>query len=329
MFTRRSFLLTASVGAAASLVYPAHISALETVSVLSSKERVDRVLKGAAPDRPPFSFWHHFGLEKQPPGSHVRATLEFYRKFKPDVVKVMSDYSYPKAKSEWFALREEKNPFPAQIQALNGIREGVAGQAYFVETIFNPWNVAEKLSSKEEVKRLKEEQPQRLLDALEVIAKSEANHAKRAVAAGAVGIFLAIANAEDEVLSQTDYAKFSEPFDKIVLAAVSSAPLNVLHLHGDKVYLDRFYRGWPVAGINYSSHDTGISFAEVRRNYSGILMGGIDERNYRTLNAEELKRQSTVAAKEAGNRFILAPGCSVPDNSTDPELQKLPQLLNI
>ncbi|MEJ7709863.1 MAG: uroporphyrinogen decarboxylase family protein [Pyrinomonadaceae bacterium] len=149
--------------------------------------------------------------------------------------------------------------------------------------------------------------------------------------AGAAGIFLAIANAEDEVLSQTDYAKFSEPFDKIVLAGVSSsAPLNVLHLHGDKVYLDRFYKGWPVAGTpNFSSHDTGIDFAKVRPSYSGILMGGIDERNYRTLNAEELKRQSTAAAKEAGNRFILAPGCSVPDESTNSELQKLPQFLNI
>ncbi len=40
------------------------------------------------------------------------------------------------------------------------------------------------------------EQPQALLDALGVIAKSEANHAARALATGASGIFLAIANAQ-------------------------------------------------------------------------------------------------------------------------------------
>lgn len=325
MVTRRRFLLTA---AAASVTIPVVAFAQGGASKLSAKQRVDRALKGAEVDRPPYSFWHHFGLEKQPSSAHAKATLEFYRKFKPDVVKVMSDYAYPKAASgEWYALREEKNPFPEQIKALNEIREGLGGQAYFVETIFNPWNVAEKLSSKEEVLRLKQEKPQQLLDALEAIAKSQANHARLAVQAGASGIFLAIANAQDGILSPADYAKFSEPFDKIVLSTVRTAPLNILHLHGDKVYLDRFYQNWPAAGINYSVHGTGVSFADARRKYAGVLMGGIDERNYRKLSADELKQQSSAAAKEAGRKFILAPGCSVPDESTDTELQKLPQYL--
>lgn len=323
MVTRRRFLFTV---AAASLAAPAAGVFGAQASKLSAKQRVDRVLKGADVDRAPYTLWHHFGLEKQPGDAHAKATLGFYRKFKPDVVKVMSDYAYPKATGAWFELREERNPFPQQIRALNEIRAGIGGEAYFLETIFNPWNVAEKLSSKEEVQRLKEEKPQQLLDALEVIAKSQAHHAKLAVGAGAAGIFLAIANAQDGILSQADYAKYSEPFDKIVLAAVRTEPLNTLHLHGDKVYLERFYQGWPAAVINYSSHGTGVGFSDVRRKYSGVLMGGIDERNYRKLTPAEIKQQAASAAQEAGRRFILAPGCSVPDDSTDAELQKLPQL---
>lgn len=325
MVTRRKFLLAAT---ATALTIPrAKALVAGQASKLSAKQRIDRVLQGADVDRPPYSFWHHFGLEKQPSGAHAKATLEFYRKFKPDLVKVMSDYAYPKAIGAWYALREEKNPFPEQIKALEEIRRGLNGQAYFVETIFNSWNVAVKLASPEAVRQLKEEKPQQLLDALEVITKSQANHARLAMKTGAAGIFLAIANAEDGVLSPADYAKFSEPFDKMVLDAVHSAPLNILHLHGDKVYLERFYKGWPAA-INYSVHGTGVSFADVRRKYSGVLMGGIDERSYRKLTADELKQQSSAAAKEAGAKFILAPGCSVPDESTDAELQKLPRYLS-
>ena len=89
-----------------------------------------------------------------------------------------------------------------------------------METIFNPWKVAENLSSPQEVLRLKEEDPQRLLDALEVITKSEANHARRAVAAGASGIFLAIANAQAGILA---------PDDDVRVAVFEFRPLRACH----------------------------------------------------------------------------------------------------
>jgi uroporphyrinogen decarboxylase len=296
-------------------------------ATMTSKERVDRARKGLDVDRPPFSLWHHFLDASKPGEEHARSTLEFHEKFHTDLVKVMSDYPYPKPKAEWYALREEKNPFPQQIGALEHIRDGLHGQAYFVETLFNPWKVAENLSSVEEVRKLQHEKPQALLDALELIAKSEANHARLAVKAGAAGVFVAIANAQDGIMTQADYAKFSEPFDKMVLDAVRSAPLNILHLHGDKVYLDRFYDGWAASAINYSMHGTGVPIGKVRERYSGLILGGIDEVNYRKLTSADLKRQWGEAAKAAGKKFILTPGCSVPNDSSDEELSRLPKVL--
>ncbi len=297
-------------------------------ATMTSKERVDRARKGADVDRPPFSLWHHFLDESKPGEQHALSTLEFHQKFHTDLVKVMSDYPYPKPKAEWYGLREEKNPFPQQIRALQQIRDGLRGQAYFVETLFNPWKVAENLSSVAEVRRLQDEKPQALLDALELIAKSEANHARLALAAGAAGVFVAIANAQDGIMTQADYAKFSEPFDKLVFEAVRSAPLNILHLHGDKVYLDRFYQGWPASAINYSMHGTGVPIAKVRQGYSGVILGGIDEVNYRKLTPADLKRQWSEAAQAAGTKFILTPGCSVPNDSSDEELSRLSKVLN-
>jgi uroporphyrinogen decarboxylase len=289
---------------------------------LSPKERVNRALRGQDVDRPPFTYWYHFLDDNEPGTKHAQSTLDFQRKFRTDLVKVMSDYPFPSG-----LTRVSDNPFPEQIRALELIRDGLAGTKLFVETIFNPWNMAEKLSSKEAVLKLKAAKPQALLAQLQLIAESQANHARKAIAAGASGIFLAIANAQDGILSQADYAKFSEPFDKLVLNAVNSAPLNILHLHGDKVYLDRFYQGWPASVIQYSQHGTGVPVANVRAKYAGVLMAGIDEGNYRKLTPADLKRQWQEAQAAAGKRFILAPGCSVPNDTKEEEMLALTKLL--
>ncbi len=315
MLDRRSFLAFAAT------------AAFGASSRLSHKERVDRALKGAGVDRPPFTFWHHFGLKTA--NEHARATLDFQRTYRTDLVKVMSDFPYPKPAGEWYQTKFVSSPFPAQIDALNQIRDGLAGTKYFVETIFNPYKVAENLSSPTAVLEMKSAKPQLLLDALEVIAKSEASHAKLAVKCGAAGVFLAIANAQPEILSVEDYQKFSEPFDRIVLDAVKDAPLNTLHLHGDHVYVSHFVSGWPAAAINYSTHGTKIPIQDVRAKYSGLLMAGIDERNYRTLSASALREQWESAQRAAGKKFLLAPGCSVPNESTPEELDRLPELLKV
>ena len=313
MLSRRRFLLSAAAGFAAPK--------------MTAKERVRRALDGRDIDRTPFSFWHHFGLEKFPGDRHAKATLEFHRKFRTDLVKVMSDYPYPKAAGRWWELKFDPNPFPEQIRALKMIQQGLGGEAYFVETLFNPWQVAGKLSSEQEVQRLKLEKPQALLDVLEVIAKSQASHARKAVAVGAAGVFVSITNANQGVQTREDYAKFGAPFDRMIFDAVPNATLNTLHLHGDKVYLDLFYKGWRASGINYSVHGTGVPVAEVRKHYDGLILAGLDERNYRQLQTPELESQWKSARAAAGKKFLLTPGCSVPNDSTDEELLRLVKLV--
>jgi uroporphyrinogen decarboxylase len=309
------------------LLAPAAARSFAGHAAMTPRERVDRALAGKTLDRPPFTLWYHFGLEKKGPEAHAEATLSFHRRFSTDLVKVMSDFPYPKPGGQWWELREEASPFAPQIRALEIIRGGLGGRAHFVETIFNPWNVAEKLSSKEEVARMMAEQPQRLLDALGVIAKSEANHARKAVAAGASGVFLAIANAQEGILTREQYGKFSAPFDRMVLEAAAGAPLNTLHLHGDKVYLDLFWKGWPAAAINYSAHGTGTAVAAARKQYGGLLLAGIDERNYRSLKPADLRSQIAAARREGGAKLVVTPGCSVPNETTDEEALRLSRLL--
>src|SRR5579862_3031495 len=166
MLSRRGFLYLAAAAARGG-------------SPLTGKQRVDRVLKGQDVDRTPFSFWHHFGLEDQPAERLAQATLEFHHRFHTDLVKVMSDYPFPKPDGQWYELKVVNSPFPEQLRALELINQGLNSEVYFLETIFNPWNVAEKLSSPAEVLRLKQENPKALQAALEAIAESEASHARK------------------------------------------------------------------------------------------------------------------------------------------------------
>ena len=313
--TRRRFLNTAVAALAAEAVLT---RATLRGGTLSARERVDRALAGRDVDRPPISLWHHFGLEKEGPARHAEATLGFHRDYQTDLVKVMSDFPFPKPSGDWHDVRVTDDPFPEQIRALMAIRDALQRSAHFVETIFNPWNVAEKLSSTQAVKQLQAEQPQRLLDALEAIAKSEAAHARRAMNAGASGIFLAIANAQPQILGRDDYAKFSAPFDRMVLDAVKDAPLNVLHLHGDAVYLDAFYQGWPAAVINYSTHGTNVGIDAVRARYAGVLAGGIDETAYRTLDpvTRLMRRGARPGRASSSRRAARCPTTHSPTSCT-------------
>ena len=320
---RRKFLLSAAASVAALGATKGGANGAE----LSSIERVDRAVAGRDVDRPPFSFWHHFGLKT--PEEHAQRTIEFHRLYRTDIVKVMSDFPYPKPAGKWYELEVVDNPFPQQIRALELVRDGLRGKAYFIETVFNPWNVAEKLSSKDEVRKLKETDPGALLHALDVITESQIRYAKRAFRAGASGVLFSVANANETELPLADYVQFSRPSDKKFLAGIAGAKLNILHLHVKPAYLDQF-QDFTFPILNYSDQVSGIPFHTVRSQYpSAVLAGGIDEVNYKSLTPDQIRAQWKATAEAAGPKFILTPGCSVPNDTSPTELARLPSVLGI
>lgn len=323
MIDRRSFLVSAAALAGAALAQPM-LGKVAGRKSLTRKERVDRALAGRDVDRPPFTHWHHFG--PQTAEVHAKATLDYHWKYKTDIVKVMSDFPYPKPEDNWYELKVLENPFPDQIRALELIKSGLNGDAYILETAFNPWQVAVKLSSKEEVLRLQQENPQRLLDALDVLTQSHINHAKLAFAAGASGVLFSIANPNHNELSPADYARFSAPFDKRFFDATASAKLNFLHLHWEDEYVDQFV-GFKAPVVNWSVQTSGVQVSTVRAKFPQTIATGIDEVKYKNLSLAQIREQWHAAISVAGGKFILTPGCSVPNDSTDDELSRLPQAL--
>src|ERR1700723_2903314 len=108
---------------------------------LGRKDRVDRALAGKDVDRPPYTFYRHYDS----PTAQLEAQnhLEFHRAYNTDIVKVMNDFNYPKSTTgRWYELKPVDSPYPNQLETLRRVRDGVNGDAYFIDTIYGPYMTA-------------------------------------------------------------------------------------------------------------------------------------------------------------------------------------------
>jgi len=337
MSDRRHFLKQAAAATVAAAVPRAFAKPTQ----LTHKERVDRALHGKDVDRPPFTFYHHY--KRPTPQSEAQDHLEFHRAYQTDIVKVMNDFDYPKSTTgKWWELKPVDSPYPDQLKTLQLVRDGLNGDAYFIDTLYGPYMTAmllltaepefAKLGKSEEtsdavirsLSAFQKEHTDQWEIALEAITQSTINHIRQAKQIGASGALVSIFNAEAKFGSVADYERYSRPYDKRVLDALADSKLTFLHLH----YLERPFLGqfkdFNAPVIQYSAKVSGIPISEVRQQYSQAIAGGVDEINFDKLTTEEIRKQWTAAREQAGKRYIITPGCSVPDASTPAELARFP-----
>ncbi len=328
MLNRREFVYSL----AAAAMMPSGVA-------LSHKERVDHALAGEESDRPPFSMWHHY---KRPTAAlEAQDHLDFHRRYDTDFVKVMNDFDYPRSKTgKWYELDPLENPYPEQLHTLELIRDGLHGDAYFIDTLYGPYMTAMLLLAAEPEFKAKGGDEDRTdvinhlhtfqkentaeWDAMmEAITQSTINHIRRAQAIGTSGTLVSIFNATSKFGSVEDYEKYSRPYDKRVLAALADTKLTLLHLHTlERPFLSQF-EDFQAPVINYSVKTSGIPITEVRKMYKQPIAGGVDEVDFDKLTVEQIKKQWRLAREEAGAKYIITPGCSVPDASTDAELTRM------
>jgi uroporphyrinogen decarboxylase len=307
---------------------------------LTHKERVDRALAGTDMDRPPFTFYHH--NKRTTPEQMAKNHLEFHRAYNTDIVKVMNDFSYPRSTAgKWWELKPLDSPYPGQLRVLEEVRKGLNGDAYFIDTLYGPYMTARILLESEPefedmrkagretedvvVQRLhafQQEHPKEWEAAMEAITQSTINHIRLAKQTGASGALVSVFNAESKFGSVADYERFSRPYDKRIFDALADTKLTVLHLHTlERPFLAQF-REFKAPVIQHSVKVSGIPIAEVRKTYSQTILGGVDEIDFKKLSTEEMRREWMAAREQAGSKYIAAPGCSVPDDSTAEELAR-------
>jgi len=290
---------------------------------MTKKELVEKVLAGQAVQRPPLSMWYHFGVQHGDGEAFARTALGYFHHYDFDFLKVMNDYFYPapegleavRTKADLQRLvpfHPEQTQWRQQFRALEIIKGDLKDDAYFIDTVFDPWQSLNRNLAAENMEHLMLNESQALLDALEIVADNLIAYCKIALKLGAGGIFLSIP-AGSEIVTHHQFITFVKPFAQKVLKAIEGmGPMTTLHVHGKDLFFDDVLdMAAPV--LNWWDRGPGgPSLKDVLGRFSGCVMGGIDQ----TLVARRTQaflKQHVVEALELGGpeRFILANGCSI------------------
>jgi uroporphyrinogen decarboxylase len=301
-------------------------------------ERVQRVLKGQPPDRPPLSLWHHFGTDQVYGPAAVRVHVAHLESFDLDFLKVMNDSPYPHATrieriddlASLAVLGGDEPEFARQLDLLADLKRAVRGRVLMSTTIFNAWATLRHLirppashgppkldaaadAASRTIMAWFSHAPEAVRSALETIGKSLANFARRCLDAGADGIFLSVR--DDWIDTPADrtrlYDRLVRATDLEILAAVADGRLNMLHVCGRAVDFRRF-ADYPVHALNWADRAAGPTIAQACAWAKPAICGGLD--NLTTLpdgSPADCEREVADALTQAGDRpIMIAPGCT-------------------
>jgi uroporphyrinogen decarboxylase len=321
---------------------------------MTKNERVGAALKGDHVDSVPVSAWWHDFEREWSAADLAEATLEAYRKYDWDFIKVNPRASYfGEAFGAKYAPREGRQPdliepgvsspehlrrieaedgrsgvWAEQLAALRLIAGGLDDEVPFMQTIFSPLASMSRITgSTKYVQRLIKENPDELLTALQPIAETLAAYSKASLDDGAAGIFFATVEwGSADVISIDDYNRFARPFDLKVLAAVKGAPFNVLHVCRTNNHLSQLLDYPGIAAFHWAVHQQGNpSLSEIAAKTDRAVMGGVSQEETMTSGAPQgVLREAREAINQTnGVRFLLAPGCSIDPKTPEANLRAL------
>jgi uroporphyrinogen decarboxylase len=311
---------------------------------MTSRERVWAAIAGRAVDRPPVSFWGHVYHRESSAADLVDATLESWRAYRWDWVKLNPRkhyhvepwgvrYRYPgvpdeKPRLESWPIHEAVDwarirPVPPtggalgeQIEAVRQLRRALPEDVPIVETVFTPLAVlAEMVETPQVLRSHIDSAPARIDEALSAVTTTFEAYVREVLRAGADGIYLATTDwASRDLMTPDEYRARARPWDLRVLAAASGAPFNVLHVCKSRNLL--FELGdYPVAAFSWAATDpTNPTLAGARQRLEGGWVGGISQDAALQAPTPDAALAELRDGLEAtgGRRWLVAPGCSIP-----------------
>ncbi len=307
-------------------------------------ERVRAAVKGEHVDRVPICFWHHF----KPEGSGERLaayTIEFFvEKFHLDIAKIMPDLPYP-APSEPLVEAEQVQMLPRldldtpmfaeQLTCIRALRSRLGNDYPILLTLFSPLTYVLRFMGKQKAIEVARQNPEPFEEGLGTIAANLRRLMEAAIETGASGIFFSCMGATSADFTREEYARIGRPYDLHALEGAGNGWLNAVHVHadptqtGDEIYFEAF-TDYPVSVMSWSDRITGPSLSEAQTLTDKCLMGGLWERGPLTHGSEtELENEILSAISQTkGRKFILANGCSVPDDVSEEWLHVVRRLVD-
>lgn len=307
-------------------------------AVMTFWERVRAALRGDPVDRVPISLWRHFPRDDQSSDGLAAATLRWQARYHFDLVKFTPTGTY--GAEDWGAVTHyvpndhgvrtvvkfgvtDAEQWPRlqrlvvaegclgrQLEALRLAAEGLRGSVPLLMTVFSPLTTARKLGGERVFADLRC-RPDLLAEGLEIITDTTARLAQESVRAGAHGVFFASQCASYRLLTEAEYVRFGEQYDRRVLDAVrAEGGIILLHAHGEDVMFDLLTR-YPADALNWHDRTAGPSLQKARKRFPGMLVGGLDEWGALLKGPPEaIQREVRDAiAQTQGRGVMIGPGC--------------------
>jgi uroporphyrinogen decarboxylase len=289
---------------------------------MTKKERVFAALKKQSTDRVPFSVYQHSSVHDRSVEKFVDYTLAYQKKYDPDYVKVMFDdhydlppvYDFVRTKEVWSELEEydiHLGAFGRQLEALKRIKNAVGEDVPVTQTVYLPFHFGMRLAYRRILEDLKTDEG-KVIRGLSVIANNLISFCSACLSeAGIDGFFYAAYGCEKSWLSEELYRRLVMPLDLTVIKALVSAPISILHIHGERDAYFSLLKDYPVSALSWEDRTAGPSLVEALSLTGKCLVGGIDHvRARRCLPQDVIAEGKEAIAVTNGRGLILAPGCT-------------------
>jgi len=296
---------------------------------VNKKARFMAAVNGGPVDRPPVTAWVHFLSDHLDSTRVADLHLQFMDAYDWDILKVMNDYRYPVPEGvdtlespedfrKFTRLSMDEPCFAMQLDCLRQLRSKLGPDVPILETGFEPYQQIVRNVGFDQAENLLSHKSA-VLPALEAVTETMCDYVRAARDAGADGLFLSINGAIPEGMargvSSEQHEYFQKPYTLEVLKAAEGM-VRVLHVHGNNLQMDRI-KDYPYEVLSVSDRLGGNpSLADLRKMTDKCIMGGLDETHIQERCLPELAREIDDAITQAGReKFILAPGCTIPSFS--------------
>jgi uroporphyrinogen decarboxylase len=324
-------------------------------ATMTRRERLQATLVGDAVDRPAVALWRHFPGDDQRPGDLAAATVSWQAQYDWDFIKVSPSSSFClrdwgvedrwvggdegtreytrrviQHPEDWPALPvldpQRADRLQGQLRCLERIGEAVGSEVPFIQTIFSPLAQAKNLSGSARLLAHLRQAPDLVLAGLEAITATTIRFVEACVRTGIGGIYYAASMASYELLSEAEYRRFGEPYDRRILAAAQQCWFNMLHLHGTEVMFD-LVAGYPAQALNWHDREAPPSLAEGMLRFPGAVSGGLARwDDLLRGDPDDVRANAADAIRQTGGRrLIVSSGCVAPVNAPFSNLRAVRQ----
>ncbi len=326
---------------------------------LAKRARISAALAGERPDRMPLGLWVHFPSLDGDPAALARATIDFYRSYDLDFIKLtprmpgaIEDWGallgtyHPtrgyyfiaerpiRDPGDWYALERiapDRGAQAAQLETLRLVKAEVGDEAPIVMTLFAPSMAASFVADDATFTRHLHDAPDAIRTGLHTIAQTTADFGLAALEAGADGIFFGIKHASGRLLPHADYEPLDRGVDRPVAQTLHErSTLTIVHIHGGELDFDRF-ANYPMHVLSWYDRVDGPQLDRARTALPGVVFaGGVDhERTLMLGTPQEIRIEVADAiAQTNGHGLVVAPGCTLPITVPPESLRAVREAVN-